>query len=163
MALDASHAGLIDPSRNAAKSAAKGGTPNALFVVGSAQELPGPFAGCANSVSVLFPWGSLLQAVLRPDPEFLDRLHATCAEGARIEVVTAVHPEADASELARLGLTGCTLTDALAGWRCAGFEARVEALAPDHEYQTTWWRKIRQREGRVAWRLTAKVQGTTRN
>ena len=94
---------------------------------------------------------------MRPDPEFLARLRATCAEGARIEVVTAVHPEADASELARLGLAGCTLQAALAEWRCAGFEACVEPLPPDHDYQTTWWRKIRQREGRIAWSLTATL------
>jgi hypothetical protein len=119
--------------------------------------LPGPLAGCASSISILFPWGSLLQAVLRPDPAFLVSLRATCAETVRIEVVTAVHEEADASELARLGLVGCSLETAADGWRSAGFEVAVEPLAPEHQYQTTWWRKIRQREGRVAWRLTAML------
>ena len=109
-------------------------------------------------MSILFPWGSLLQAVLRPEPRFLNALAELCRGGASLDVVTAVHPEADASELARLGLTGCTLEVAADGWRRAGFTAvRVEPLPAEHPYQTTWWRKIRQREGRVAVRLHARA------
>ena len=45
-------------------------------------------------------------------------------------------------------------------WCAAGFEnVAIEALAPDHTYQTTWWRKIRQRETRSATRLTSTVPG----
>ena len=92
---------------------------------------------------------------MRPDPSFLERLRATCSDSGRIEVVTAVHAEADASELARLGLVGHSLETAADGWRSAGLDLAVEPLDPGHEYQTTWWRKIRQREGRVASRLIA--------
>lgn len=149
--IDPNHAGLIESSRRAAKQ------PNACFVLGSLDDLPGPFAGRADSLSILFPWGTLLQAVARADGEALAKLTALCRPGATIEVVTAIEAAADATELARLGLTGFEPEAMLAAWRCAGFRATLEALPPDHAYQTTWWRKIRQRPGRVAVRLRATV------
>ena len=149
--IDPNHAGLIESSRRAAKQ------PNARFVLGSLDDLPGPFAGRAEALTILFPWGSLLQAVARADAEALAKLSALCRPGATIEVVTAIEAAADASELARLELTGFQPEAMLAAWHCAGFETTLETLPPDHPYQTTWSRKIRQRPGRVAVRLRAAV------
>jgi 16S rRNA (adenine(1408)-N(1))-methyltransferase len=147
--IDPNHAGLIESSRRAAK------LPNALFVLGSLDELPEPFAGTASSLTVLFPWGSLLQAVASGDEGGLRKLAACCRPGATIEVVTAIDAAADAGELARLGLSGFEPDAMLAAWGCAGFDAALEVLPSAHPYQTTWWRKIRRRPARVASRLRA--------
>ena len=149
--VDANHAGLIDTSRRAA---ARG---NVRFVLGSLDSLPGVFAGRADSVSILFPWGSLLQAVASAEPEQLAKIAGTCRSSATIEVVTAIEPAADTTELARLGLGGFSVEAMLAGWRAQGFLAELEELPAGHAYQTTWWRKIRSRPGRTAYRLTAFV------
>ena len=62
--LDADAASMVDASRRAAASPARGGRPNALFVVGAAEDLPGPFEAVADAVFVRFPWGSLLRGAI---------------------------------------------------------------------------------------------------
>jgi len=42
----------------------KGGLPNALYVIASAEELPPELNGLAQAIYISFPWGSLLEAVL---------------------------------------------------------------------------------------------------
>ena len=59
--LDADAASMVDASRRAAATSSRGGRPNALFVVGAAEDLPGPFEALADAVFVRFPWGSLLR------------------------------------------------------------------------------------------------------
>jgi hypothetical protein len=106
----------------------------------------------------LFPWGSLLRAVVAPERDQLARISRLCAPGARIEVVTAIEPAADAGELRRLGLEGLSLEAIAQGWCGAGFrDVALAALDNDHPYQTTWWRKIRQRNGRTAVLLSARA------
>ena len=152
--VEPNHAGLIEASRTARQG--KGSLPNLAFVLGSLEQLPGPFAGRADSVSVLFPWGSLLRAVLAPEHAALDALRGLCRPGGTIEVVTAIDPEADCGELVRLGVEQFSFEGTLGAWCAAGFDVTFEALPADHAYQTTWWRKIRQREARQAVRITAR-------
>ena len=112
----------------------------------------------ADSVSVLFPWGSLLRAVAGGDPAELANLRSVCTPGAEIEVVTALDAMADSGELARLGMAEFSFERMAAAWRAAGFEdVAVCELPADHAYQTTWWRKIRQRSERRPMRLRAKA------
>ncbi len=152
LGIEPNHAGLIAPSRQVGRGAA-----NIHFALGSLEELPGPFAGLANSLTVLFPWGSLLRAVACAEPDRLRALFETCAPGAAIEVVTALDPAADAGELSRLGIEAFSPERMADGWRAAGFaDVCVAALTADHPYQTTWWKKIRQRQGRAPLLLRAK-------
>lgn len=61
-------------SRSAAANPTKGGLPNALFFVESAELLPGPLAGRAELVTVVLPWGSLLRGILAADPQIVNGL-----------------------------------------------------------------------------------------
>lgn len=153
--IDPNHAGLIEVSRKANAAAKKGGLPNALFVLGSAEDLPGAFEGRATSVSVLFPWGSLLRAAALPERAFIERVAQLCAPGAKLEVVYSFDAR-DAGELARLGL-GTNPAEAVAdGYATGGFAVqaaeRLDA-AQIREYPTTWARKLAMGSERVAVRL----------
>jgi len=107
---------------------------------------------------VLFPWGSLLKAVAGGEPASLCNLQALCKPGADVEVVTAIDAVADAGELARLGMHGFDIEQMREAWQAAGFcDVETAALPADHSYQTTWWRRIRQRQGRTAIRLSARA------
>ncbi|MGE3076476.1 MAG: hypothetical protein AB7N24_11395 [Dehalococcoidia bacterium] len=151
--LDPNHAGLIEMSRRLMRSRR---AVNCHFVLGSVEELPGTFQELANSVTVLFPWGSLLRAVAAPVDEDIERFAGLCAEGAAIDIVTAIDTEADKAELSRLGLAGFSVERMADCWSRGFHVAAVEPLESDHEYQTTWWRKIRQRETRQAVRLSLR-------
>jgi 16S rRNA (adenine(1408)-N(1))-methyltransferase len=78
--IDANAQVMRDASFRASRKPARGGVPNALHVRASLDELPGALGGLADVVTVPYPWGSLLEAVLageralvtlaRPDARF---------------------------------------------------------------------------------------------
>jgi 16S rRNA (adenine(1408)-N(1))-methyltransferase len=108
--IDPDRRAMAEASRHAARPERRGGLPNALFVAGAAQELPGPFAGRADLVTVALPWGSLLRALLVPETDTLASLAATLAPEGELELLLSADPhdgqarsvaaEADALELA---------------------------------------------------------------
>ena len=158
LGLDTSIAALVAASRTAARKPARGGAANAAFIAGSALDLPGPLACFADAMTVLLPWGSLLQAVLSVDG--LRAMRETARPGATFEAVVSYDPARDVAEWGRLGLSPETLecgemerTLALAGW-C---NHRVREIGREElaAVGTTWAKKIARSPGRRAWRLTA--------
>jgi hypothetical protein len=152
---------LIEVSRKADGPATKGGLPNALFVLGSAEELPGPFAGMATAVSILFPWGSLLRAAALPESRFVANVAALCVPGASLELVYSFDAR-DVAELGRLGLGANNPAAVAAGYEAGGFEiVCIEVLDVEgiREYPTTWARKLSAGSGRVATRIRGRKAG----
>ncbi len=58
---------MAEASRRAARTPARGGHPNAIFVASGVDRLPAELDGVADLVSVRFPWGSLLRGALGLD------------------------------------------------------------------------------------------------
>jgi 16S rRNA (adenine(1408)-N(1))-methyltransferase len=69
--IDADAGSMIEASRRAARPLKRGGLPNARFVVAAAAALPSEFDGCADAMTVHFPWGSLLRGLLAAEPGIL--------------------------------------------------------------------------------------------
>lgn len=76
--IDACRENLRRPSRRAPG--------NALFVIANALCLPRELEGLASRVSILFPWGSLLNSMLNADPALLRGLCMATGYRASIEV-----------------------------------------------------------------------------
>jgi 16S rRNA (adenine(1408)-N(1))-methyltransferase len=159
--LDTNIAALKAAARAASRKPYRGGAPNAAFVAGSALELPGPFAGAVDAISVLLPWGSLLRAALSTDG--LRAMRQAARPGASFEAVVSYDATRDAAKWGRLGVSATALecgamerTLALAGWRnpCCREMRRAELAAVG----TTWAKKIAGSPGRRAWRLTAVAE-----
>lgn len=101
--------GLDPVAENMAKNARralskKSRLPNAMFLRGSAEELPGAFAGAVDFLTVNYPWGSLLRIVSVPEPELLLGLRRTCKRGAKISILLNYTVFEDADYLERLNL-----------------------------------------------------------
>ncbi|HEU5440829.1 MAG TPA: class I SAM-dependent methyltransferase [Ktedonobacterales bacterium] len=60
--------------------------PNALYLIANVLALPTELEGLATRLTVNFPWGSLLEALLEGEPACVARLAALTRPGARIEV-----------------------------------------------------------------------------
>jgi 16S rRNA (adenine(1408)-N(1))-methyltransferase len=60
--------------------------PNALFIIASAQALPKELNDLASRVSINFPWGSLLESLLRNDAALIDGLSAISRPQASLEI-----------------------------------------------------------------------------
>ena len=88
--IDAAADNMREASDRAHRQPARGGVNNLVFVAGAANDLPGPLAGIADEVTVVLPWGSLLQVVLLADPVFLAKLQAVLKSNGRLEMLISV-------------------------------------------------------------------------
>jgi 16S rRNA (adenine(1408)-N(1))-methyltransferase len=62
--LDIAKDKLAEAARRAGRKPQRGGVPNLLYVVASAEESPTELAGRASEVHVVLPWGRLLRGCL---------------------------------------------------------------------------------------------------
>jgi len=80
-------AAMAEASRRAARAAARGGLPNALFVAASAESFPAELHGIAAEVVVRFPWASLLRGCLGADTAVARGLVSLLAPCGTLEVL----------------------------------------------------------------------------
>ena len=113
LGIDAQHAAMADASRRAARPPARGGLPNARFVVCSLEALPGELDKIADLVTVHFPWGTLRAAAAGHEPTLTERLARLVRPGGRLDLLLAdaerdggrpVDPEAVLAAYERHGL-----------------------------------------------------------
>ena len=71
-----------------AKKPEKGGLDNALLVISTAENLPSELYGIADRVTVLFPWGVLLEGIVKPEEEFINAVKKAAKPGAEFEFIT---------------------------------------------------------------------------
>jgi 16S rRNA (adenine(1408)-N(1))-methyltransferase len=84
--LDANRAGMVDASRRAARLS------NALFAVAAAESLPDELRGRADLLTIQFPWGSLLQAVVGGNAAVAAGIARLLAPTGRLRLLVASAP-----------------------------------------------------------------------
>lgn len=148
--IDANASALAKVSEQIHRKPAKGGAANALFLQAAVEELPAELAGVASAVQVQFPWGSLLRGVINGDPCVLANLRRLCAPGATLTILTALDPQRDQSELARLGIEPPTAAylrcELLPQYQAAGFTPLTcGPLAPAvwPQLASSWAKRLR--------------------
>jgi 16S rRNA (adenine(1408)-N(1))-methyltransferase len=88
--LDANATAMADSSRRAWRGRAA--LPNTLFAVAGAERPPEALHGLAGSLTVNFPWGSLLRGLLGEDDAVLAGVVRLMAPGAEGRVLMSVVP-----------------------------------------------------------------------
>jgi 16S rRNA (adenine(1408)-N(1))-methyltransferase len=126
---------------------AKGGAPNLLLAVDGAEALPGPFAAWADLVTVNFPWGSLLRALVEPMPAVLEGIANLARPGARFVALLNASIFRSDDYLERLGLPPLTAERAekelVPAYGQHGISVqRVLPLAGGVPHRTTWGQKL---------------------
>lgn len=116
--------------------------PNALYLIANALALPAELNGLATHLTVNFPWGSLLEALLGSEPACVGRLAALARPGAR----TRVEVRLNAGALAE---AGWPLEDGARRvrqvLRAAGFSVEPPVALGVRELRacpTTWARRL---------------------
>ena len=104
LGLDAARESLAEGSARAAKKPARGGAKNALFFCMNVLDMPDSFNGMADSISINFPWGSLLQAVTIPWQENLEAFAALVKTGGVADVHINMYVFGKEEERIKLGL-----------------------------------------------------------
>lgn len=149
--VDADAAAMVEASRRAGRPAGRGGLPNALFAVAAAEALPAELDGLIDSLTVQFPWGSLLRGVLRPESAILAGLARVTRPGATVTLLVSVTGRdsagiepLDAGAIERLA---CPYAEH--GLRLVeGRPATAADLARSH---STWGKRLRAGGERPAW------------
>jgi 16S rRNA (adenine(1408)-N(1))-methyltransferase len=166
LGIDANADGMAEAASRAARRPARGGAPNARFLVCAVEALPVELAAIADEVTVQFPWGSLLRgivagesAVLAPITRLLKPLPA-----AELRLLLSVEPRdrslgvpvLDAHAAASIGAAAVELG-------LAPVEVRPAEAADLTASRSTWARKLRAGSGqRRAWLLTFRHRGLER-
>ncbi len=136
--------------KNAGKASAKpkkGGLPNVLFLRGAAENLPGPFAGKADMVTVNYPWGSLMRIVSEPDLDNMKKIRDLCKPGAELTVFLNYYVFEDREYMERLGFSDIAKPaeneDLPEIYKQAGFQInKSEIFAGDPPFRTMWGRHL---------------------
>jgi 16S rRNA (adenine(1408)-N(1))-methyltransferase len=146
---------MADAARRASAKPARGGVPNALFLVGSAEDLPEALRGRVSLLTVNYPWGSLLRTLAKPDPSALRAVIDPLEPGGRLTALLNASVTDDRDYGERLGLP--PLDDShvserlVPGWQQSGLEVvSWRRLEPDEEpsHHTTWGRRLVRGSGR---------------
>ncbi|MCR5214985.1 MAG: 16S rRNA (adenine(1408)-N(1))-methyltransferase NpmA [Eubacterium sp.] len=90
---------MTDTSKKIEKKPEKGGLKNLILVVGAVEALPEELYGLGNEVTVYFPWGSLLESVVKPLPESMQEIHKIARDGAIFTFITTYQTSYEANEI----------------------------------------------------------------
>ena len=139
---------MVEASRRAARD----GIANAIFVVSSAEALPGELHGLADELVIQFPWGSLLRATTGDAPEQTARLACLVAPGGQVRMLIASSPR-DVAYAAHLDPERVA-----AAWRVHGLqvvECRPATLGDASAAHSSWGKRLLRNPGpgRLAWQL----------
>lgn len=91
------------------KKPAKGGLENVLLVPATAEAMPDLLEGVAQKVTVLFPWGTLLEGVVKPVDAILDAVVKAAENGAAFEFITTYSDRCEENTIESRGLPTLSL------------------------------------------------------
>ena len=161
--IDANRRPLQKISEKIHRKPAKGGLPNILFVQSAVESFPEELNGVAGEVTVNFPWGSLLAAVMGVNLEGLINLRKICSRNGSLRVVIGLDEARDRTEIERLQLPKLSPQDLRwtlhsqyedAGFEIVDFEI---ATAAKMNLDTSWARRVRNNPNRSLIRLLARA------
>ena len=140
---------MADVARRASAKPSRGGVPNALFLVASAESLPAALKGRASLLTVNYPWGSLLRTLVQPDPAALRAVAGLLQPGGRLVALLNASVTDDRDYGERLGLPPLEAAHnderLVPGWEESGLvDVSWHRLGPDEEpsHHTTWGRRL---------------------
>jgi 16S rRNA (adenine(1408)-N(1))-methyltransferase len=151
---------MAETSRRAARSGKRGGVPNALFVVASAEQPPAELRAIADLVTIQFPWGSLLRGALALDDDASAGIASLLRLGGELRVTTSV-VDRDGAGLPRLD-DASAAEELSARWQTQGLCLDAFRLATEDEIRatgSTWARRLRAGNDRPAWRFSLRADG----
>lgn len=95
---------MYEISKKTVKKTAKGGLPNILLVIASIEHLPYELNDIADSISIFFPWGSLLECIIKPVEDNLLNISKVAKNFADFEFVTTYSDAYEEGEILRRNL-----------------------------------------------------------
>ncbi len=158
----------IDPAEKQLKEysikAVKKKLENALFVVASVELLPKEFGSVADKVSIILPWGSLLEKIANPEEVWARNITDMLKPDGELELLFGYAPNLEPSEVERLNLPFLSLElvkdqiipsfTRLGGMKLQEFRELLKEQLKS--YPTSWAKKLTYGRDRVIYSLLFK-------
>jgi 16S rRNA (adenine(1408)-N(1))-methyltransferase len=158
--IDANADGLRETASRAARKPAKGGVDNLVLVQAQAEDPPAELVARARRVTVVFPWASLLHAVVGANERGLAGLAALCRDEGTIQAVFSHDPARDGAVAQMPELSPRFFATELASrYRAAGLELRDAAAMTRDDVRalpTSWAKRLGFGAERRVWRVVAR-------
>jgi len=129
---------------------------NALFIVGSIEVFPNDFEIKVDTVVVNFPWGSLMEKVVRPDLETVGFFKKLLKSDGGLELTFGYSEDFEPTETTRLNLPEINedyvREKIVAEFEKSGFKLTKLAQLSHNEtqnIQTTWSKKLTVNKDRI--------------
>ncbi len=151
----------IDPCRENLRVSSRTRPPNTLFVIAAAEDLPQELRGLVSHLTINFPWGSLLDALLQRDEAVMAGIRLLCDRQASLEVRLNGGALAEAGWTLETG-TGM-LCDSLSrsGWQLN--VPRVLGTPALRAFPSTWARRLAHGRDPRATLISGGLGGRQRN
>jgi len=85
--IDAIDEPMGETAQRAMRRPERGGRPNLLLLRASIEQVPGELMDAADEVTVVLPWGRLLEGIVCPDEEVPLGLASLCRPGAAVSII----------------------------------------------------------------------------
>ncbi|MBQ4339133.1 MAG: class I SAM-dependent methyltransferase [Clostridia bacterium] len=95
---------MLEISSKLKKKPAKGGLENVLLVIASAENMPCELESIAHCVTVLFPWGTLLEGIVKPTQQILGAVSFAAKDKADFEFITTYSDSCEEATIENRGL-----------------------------------------------------------
>jgi len=102
--LDSCAQGMFENSVRMTKIEKKSKIANALFVVSSIEHPPEELFGTADTITVILPWGSLRDGIIKADPQIVSNLRLLGKKKTQLFVLTGYDQNNEPSELIKRDL-----------------------------------------------------------
>ena len=166
LGIDADASRMSDAASRSARKPAKGGAPNVRFLVCAADGLPRELAATADLVTVQFPWGSLLRAIVRGEPAIVAPIAGLLKPSADSELRLLLSVETRDRAVGLPTLDERRVADVTCAFADLGLEvlgARPASAADLAASHSTWAKRLRAAAGqRRVWLLTFRHRGLER-
>lgn len=100
---------MYEIAKKISKKPSKGGLTNVLLVIAAVEDLPFELNNIADSVSILFPWGSLLECVVKPNEKEMTNISNLVKDNAYFEFITTYSNSYEEGEIIRRDLPSISI------------------------------------------------------
>ncbi len=130
----------VDSCRENLRERSRTSLSNVLFIVASAHDLPRELHGAVSFLTINFPWGSLLEALLQPDGAVMAGLLSLSGPRASVGVRLNGGALAEAGQTLEAGTDAVRESLSRSGWRMRS--PRVLDAAALRAFPSTWARRL---------------------
>ncbi|MFC1743517.1 class I SAM-dependent methyltransferase [Candidatus Riflebacteria bacterium] len=162
--IDSNASNMALSSRKARRKPARGGVKNLLYVHATVEKLPEELSGLAEQLTIFLPWGSLLKALVTPEPLVLKELRKLCRVNAGLKIILGYNHSCEPGFTAKTGLPELSRESfnslILPAYQRAGFRLQIRDFKKPEltEIPSRWAQKLARGKDRNFFELKGKAQ-----